>query len=120
MRVAKQLALVTITCGTLSGWSIVVHGQNVNSSQPTGADAGGLDEIVVTAQRRAENLQNVPLSVTAISSEKLQKFGITDSNELGQVTPGLQIRQDVFATLPSIRGVGSSFYGPAFENPVAV
>jgi len=120
MGVAKKLALVTVTCGAVSGWSIAAHGQNANLSQPTGADTGGLEEIVVTAQRRAENLQKVPLTVTAVSFEQLQRSGIVDSNELGQVTPGLQIRQDVFATLPSIRGVGSSFYGPAFENPVAV
>jgi iron complex outermembrane receptor protein len=103
----------------MSAWSIAAHGQNASSPQPS-ADSGALEEIVVTAQRRSENLQKVPLSVTAITSDQLQKLGITDSNELGQVTPGLQIRQDVFATLPSIRGVGSSFYGPAFENPVAV
>jgi iron complex outermembrane receptor protein len=120
MGVANRVVLVTTVCWAASGWSMPALGQSADSSQTTRADSGALQEVVVTAQRRAENLQKVPLTVTAMSSDQLQNNGIVNSNELGQVTPGLQIRQDVFATLPSIRGVGSSFYGPAFENPVAV
>src|ERR1700733_3245253 len=110
MGVAKKVALATTVCWAASGWSIPALGESADSSETTRADSGALQEIVVTAQRRAENLQKVPLTVTAMSSDQLQNNGIVNSNELGQVTPGLQIRQDVFATLPSIRGVGSSFY----------
>jgi iron complex outermembrane receptor protein len=119
MGVANRLALTMCACA-----QIIMSGpawaQSAASASVSSPDSGGLEEIVVTAQRRAENLQNVPITVTALSSDQLEKSGITDSNDMAQVTPGLQIRQDVFATLPSIRGVGSSFYGPAFENPVAV
>ena len=119
MGVANKLALAIGFCAsTILCWP--THAQNSSTSPVSTTDSGALEEIVVTAQRRAENLQKVPLTVTAMSSDQLEKNGIVESNELAQVTPGLQIRQDVFATLPSIRGVGSSYYGPAFENPVAV
>jgi iron complex outermembrane recepter protein len=119
MGVANRVVLLAgVLCA--SGLAIPALGENADSEQSSRAESGALQEITVTAQRRAENLQKVPLTVTAMSSAQLENNGIASSNELGQVTPGLQIRQDVFATLPSIRGVGSSFYGPAFENPVAV
>jgi iron complex outermembrane recepter protein len=48
-----------------------------------------LEEVVVTARRRAENLQDVPLSVTAFSGEALTQMGITDRNALADFTPSL-------------------------------
>src|SRR5260370_30427345 len=50
---------------------------------------GSLEEIVVTAQRRSENLQNVPVAVTAISAAQLAATGISTSQDLSLVTPGL-------------------------------
>lgn len=48
-----------------------------------------LEEVVVTAQRRTESLQQVPASVTAITEEELRSFNIEDSGRLELVTPGL-------------------------------
>jgi len=45
------------------------------------ADTGGLAEVVVTAQKRAENLQDVPLSITAIGSEKLEQLGVQNFDD---------------------------------------
>uniref|UniRef100_UPI0035CBA371 TonB-dependent receptor n=1 Tax=uncultured Sphingomonas sp. TaxID=158754 RepID=UPI0035CBA371 len=53
------------------------------------AAIGGLEDIVVTARRRAENLQDVPLAVTAFSSETLVAKGITDRTSLADNTPSL-------------------------------
>lgn len=85
------------------------------------ADAGfvGLEEIVVTAQRRSERLQDVPVAVTAVTAADLAAVGIQSSQDLSVVTPGLTIPQTSGYTQPRIRGVGTTSNGPGVENPVA-
>jgi iron complex outermembrane receptor protein len=84
------------------------------------APAPTVSEVVVTAQRRSERLESVPMSVTAVSSEALAKAGIVGLHDLGQVVPGLQINFSGYATQPSIRGVTTILTGIGFENNVAV
>jgi iron complex outermembrane receptor protein len=85
--------------------------------------AGGisvLEEIVVTAQKRQENMQDVPIAVTAISGDALEKAGVTDTFDLKAVAPSLNFSTAVGGFgLPRIRGVGSTGTGPGIENPVA-
>ncbi|QUT05583.1 TonB-dependent receptor [Sphingobium phenoxybenzoativorans] len=83
----------------------------------SGSDTG-LQDIVVTAQKRAENLQRVPIAVTAASGPELTARGITSSMQLNTVAPGLNIRTTAGAFQPSIRGVGTS--SNFVENPVAL
>lgn len=72
------------------------------------ADASGaFGEIVVTAQRREQRLQDVPISVSAFNQEILQQSGISDSTELELVTPGLTLPSAAIYLQPMIRGVGS-------------
>src|SRR5260370_8138500 len=80
---------------------------------------GRLEEIVVTAQRRSENLQNVPVAVTAISAAQLAATGISTSQDLSLVTPGLVTPQAAGYIQPHIRGVGTTSNGPGIEMPVA-
>ena len=82
------------------------------------AASGGLQEIVVTAQKRSENLQTVPIAVTAASGAELTSRGITSSLQLNTVAPGLNIRTTAGSFQPSIRGVGTS--SNVVENPVAL
>lgn len=53
------------------------------------ASSAAIEELVVTAQKRAENIQDVPISIVAISGDSLQKAGITDFQNLTLVAPGL-------------------------------
>jgi iron complex outermembrane recepter protein len=53
------------------------------------AGATAVAELVVTAQKRAENIQEVPISIVAISGDTLQKAGLTDFQNLTQLAPGL-------------------------------
>lgn len=80
----------------------------------------GLVDIVVTAQRRAENLQNVPIAITAIGSESLTKAGVTDLQSLQVVAPSLNFAQATGYSLPRIRGIGTGAAGPGVENSVAL
>lgn len=88
-------------------------------SQP-GAEQMGLDEIVVTAQRRAENLQDVPIAVTAVSNERLTAAGVTTVQSLSIAVPGLQMLSIGNQLTPRLRGVGSGTTGPGLEGAVAV
>ena len=68
----------------------------------------GIEEIVVTAQKRAENLQNVPISITAITARTLERSGITGINAIAQLTPALNFTSPVSQLSPILRGVGTA------------
>jgi len=78
-----------------------------------------LEEIVVTAQKRAESQQRVPITVTTLSSVELTDNGIKSTGDLGLATPGLQMNQGGVANLPFMRGIGSQDGTPAQDNPVS-
>ncbi|MEQ1578996.1 MAG: TonB-dependent receptor [Steroidobacteraceae bacterium] len=67
--------------------SAVLAAGSVQAAQPTDEIA----EIIVTATRRAEDIQDVPLNIAALSGEQLQQQGITDLANLGRAVPGLYV-----------------------------
>jgi len=90
------------------------------SSAPGGdAPSGQLEDIVVTAQRRSENLQNVPVAVTAVTATALAAKGITSTADLNAVVPGLNFTTLLGTATPRIRGVGSATSVGGNENSVA-
>lgn len=56
----------------------------------TGAEAG-LEEIIVTATKRSENLQSVPVAVSAISQSALKNQGVFETSDLNHAMPNLQV-----------------------------
>ena len=79
-----------------------------------------LEEVVVTAQRRNENLQNVPITITAIGGAALAARGVEDTQDLAFVVPGLAFPSSQGTALPHLRGVGNSAVEPGVENSVAL
>jgi iron complex outermembrane receptor protein len=79
-------------------------------------------EIVVTAQKRAENLQDVPVSVTALTSDTLAARGVNNVLALNNMAPGLRISANDAAANPKIyiRGVGLSDFNPNASSGVGV
>lgn len=78
-------------------------------------------EIVVTATRRAQNLQDVPLSVSAFSAEMLEKSGIEDTRQLMALAPSLTLNvttSDSAGVVIRLRGVGSEAINPGLESSV--
>lgn len=69
---------------------------------------GGLSDIVVTAQRRTQNVQDIPIAITAISGDALIQAGIRDPRDLTLLVPNLSFQAGTAATTTSlfIRGVG--------------
>lgn len=55
------------------------------------AAAASLEEVIVTAQKRSESLQDVPVTLHAFSNEALTDFGITNTQDLQDITPGLVV-----------------------------
>jgi len=90
-----------------------------DADAPARSDSGGVQDIVVTAQRRSERLQNVPIAVNAATADRLAAVGIQSTQDLSVITPGLSVPQTAGFTQPHIRGVGTSAQGPGVENPVA-
>lgn len=67
-----------------------------------------LGEIVVTAQKRSENQQSVPIAVTAVSGDTALRLGVTNPQNLTIVVPGFQFQRNSSGAVPFIRGVGTS------------
>ncbi|MGV7119927.1 TonB-dependent receptor [Sphingopyxis sp. 550A] len=89
---------------------------------PAGTDAADGD-IVVTAQRREQSLLDVPLAVTALGGDTLAERGITNSAQLGDAVPNLQINSPYGDTQPnfSLRGIGvANEYNSNQASPVGV
>jgi len=72
---------------------------------PATESEDGVTDIIVTAQRREESLQKVPLSIVAISGADLRNADIRDITRLEQTVPGLRIARSGAAARPAIRGV---------------
>jgi iron complex outermembrane receptor protein len=84
------------------------------------SNRSGLEEIVVTAQRRSEPLQNVPIAVNALSVKKIGELGVADITALSGAVPNLNISLAGTATFdPFIRGVGAATGNPNQEPSVA-
>jgi outer membrane receptor protein involved in Fe transport len=81
--------------------------------------ATGSNDIIVTAQRRAERLQDVPIAITAIGSEALDSARVESLFDIGLVAPGVKIQQYNGAILPMVRGVSSKIAGAGVDLPIA-
>ena len=81
-----------------------------------------LEEIIVTAQKRSENLQDVPISVVALSAQQIKDAGITDIRNLAILTPGLTVTSEgnEAITTARIRGIGTVGDNPGLESSVGV
>lgn len=92
---------------------------NANSAAPP----AGLDEIIVTATRRSENLQDVPMTITAVDAAQLKSRGITQTADLQDVVPNLKISSQYGDTQPnfSLRGVGvANEFNTNTASPIGV
>src|SRR3546814_7989621 len=98
MSEVRSLALVT--CAFAAALAVPAWGQD-------GPAAGSGDEIIVTANKRSQNLQDVGLSVSAISGDALKNQQISNLADVAQIVPGLTFSQTANDTpVYTLRGVG--------------
>ncbi|WP_337185981.1 TonB-dependent receptor [Phenylobacterium sp.] len=85
-------------------------------------DVAEIETLIVTANKRAENIQDVPMSVTAVSGDFLEKTGIGNVTELSRFIPSVSISQsnNNRNTTIFIRGIGTSGTNPGIEGSVGV
>jgi iron complex outermembrane recepter protein len=89
-----------------------VQAQQAPASTAQSDNSGGLEEIVVTAQRRSENVQNVPIAISAFTAETLQSRNLVDVRAIGNLSPGVNLDAgapfsgDRSVLSASIRGIG--------------
>jgi len=102
---------VALTCGATA------------ARAQAGPAAAQIQEVVVTAQRRSQNLQDVPVSVQALSGGDLQAAGIKSTQDLGQVTPNVTIVSPIGQgnqPLITIRGIGLNDFDTNNAGPNGV
>ncbi len=90
------------------------------SSAAGAQEAAKLEEVTVTAQKRTERLEDVPIADSAITATDALNRGITDMSSLQMAVPGLVINHTANEGNIFIRGVGTNLFGPASEQTVAV
>jgi iron complex outermembrane receptor protein len=83
---------------------------------------GVIEEIIVTAQKREQSLQEVPIAVSAFSGRALQDRHVSDVMDLNQLAPSLQVKADDNAANPKvfIRGVGLNDFNPNTASAVGI
>jgi iron complex outermembrane recepter protein len=96
----------------------------VFAQQAAEADNDGLGEIVVTANKREENLQQAPLAISAVSAEQLELRGLTEVKDLSAIAPNVSIvggTTNATAAVVSIRGIPSAAdETQGFDSPIGL
>jgi outer membrane receptor protein involved in Fe transport len=83
----------------------------------SGVGAAELEEIIVTAQKRAESLQDVPMSMSAISGERIEEAGMQSLADMSEFIPNFTIEYNATNSIISMRGIGVGA-NQAFEQSV--
>lgn len=79
-----------------------------------------LDEIIVTATKRVESLQDVPISVVATSGETISDLGLTDARDVSDFMPAVTITENPIGNFVFIRGIGSAGANQGIEQSVSI
>jgi iron complex outermembrane receptor protein len=114
---------MTLMVGVALGVASVLASSAVLAQSATATTAANsseaLDEIVITAQRRSESLQNVPIAVTVVTPQQMADFDIKAIDSLQLITPDLTFDKGYSYAENYIRGIGSAFTNPGLESAVA-
>jgi iron complex outermembrane receptor protein len=104
--------LLTVSAGFAAGAVLAAEAPNT----PV------LTEIIVTAEKREQNIQDVPISVIALSAQQLKDAGVTDIKDMQVLTPGLTVTSTTNenSTTARIRGIGTVGDNPGLESSVGV
>ncbi len=107
----------------LAGCAGSALAQTADQPTPATDNSGGLSEVVVTAQKRAEPLQKTPISIMAVTGADINKLGIADITDLRSVVPSLQVTPHPNSATTArvfIRGVGNNDDQITVDPSVAV
>jgi iron complex outermembrane recepter protein len=117
--VSSRVILLLSICAPIAALSQTAEEAKTANTDSGAASAPALQEIVVTAQKRSENLQDVPIALSALSAESLANKGIVGTADLAAVIPGFSYSTNGTSASPRIRGVGTAVAGEGNENSVS-
>ncbi len=113
MRIAPSLPLTLSLCLAMTSAPAIGEDAAPGPARPA------IEEIVVTAQKRAESLQDVPMSVSVLTGSAIEEQGIADAKDLELVTPGLSYSSLVGYSVIFLRGIGTDVFVPSADTGVA-
>lgn len=120
----KNLMSASVLAVAIASLSSPAFAQEAPAEETgTTQDQVGLSDIIVTATKRSENLQDVPVAVSAISSESLQNKGVFETSDLNNTMPNFQVSSPYGQQQPnfSVRGVGvGTEFNANAASPVGV
>lgn len=115
--IVKKLLLATTTIACLANTAPAFAQAAENET----AQTGGLDVIVVTAQRREESVQDIPIAISAFDDRELQRRGVSSALEVAQFVPNLVGLNNTglgSANAYFLRGLGNTETIPTFDPPI--
>ena len=95
-----------IRAALLLGVGAIALAAPAHAQDATEVDAD--KEIVVTAQNRVQNVQDVPIAIQVVSGEDVEKAGISDLTGIQRLAPAVQITNDTNLTRVTLRGIGTN------------
>jgi iron complex outermembrane receptor protein len=127
MNLKRRFNASAVFCGVMLTGTFAASAEAQNkvaeqtgSERSSASQSAGVEEIVVTAERRSQNLQDVPMSIQAFSAESLAQSGTGSNMDLQTQTPGLVMTENSGFGQIYIRGIGSDVIGAGVDNAVAV
>lgn len=106
-------------CASMLAISLATSAHAQSAPAQSGPPQSGVADIIVTAQRRNENMQKVPIAVTAASAERLSQIGVASTSDLTTLAPAVHVSTGLGGASIAIRGVGGTGSG-ADESANAV
>lgn len=118
----RNLALASASPLVFVATLITATAASAQATPTPQVQTGAVDTIVVTAQKRTQSLQNVPIVVTTVSRQLMQDSGVKDIKDLALLTPGLVVTStsSESSTTARIRGIGTVGDNIGLESSVGV
>ncbi|RNL66766.1 TonB-dependent receptor [Zhongshania marina] len=105
--------------GIIAGIITAMFGASDVANAQSDISTKVIEEVIVTAQKHSENLQDVPIAITAFSGEQLDSFGANSTQDLQYSTPGLVFSNSSATAQPYLRGVGTRISLNGLEPSIA-
>ncbi|TPG42389.1 TonB-dependent receptor [Sphingomonas koreensis] len=120
-RLLGSAGALTVLCQAVPALAQTADQATPVAAQPSG-QANSVDDIIVTAQKRSQNLQDVPIVVTTVNQQLLQDTGIKDIKDLAILAPGLLVTSTTSeaSTTARIRGIGTVGDNAGLESSVGI
>jgi iron complex outermembrane recepter protein len=112
LRLSLSASVLALVCCSAA------HAQTTSSTRGSGASSGGIEEVVVTAERRTENLMQTPITASVISGQDLQNRDVVNVNSLQFLAPNLTVNDLGQGVDFDIRGIGKGEHNT--QTPVGV